>query len=1757
MRDYRISSPNGVKLYDGKFNAKCIRKFSLMNEDSITLAFSLRNAIDFPVGSSVGDFFVTKTQIGTWNANTGEWDYALKFDAYYWAWVNKLLKYIIPGATTARETSFTLTATIDVHASMLKNCLDSLGLTYNGSPFRIDTSDTSLSAEPKLVRYENLSVLGGIQAIAEAFECEWWVDGNAVCFGKCEKTNGSNFVFEAGKNVSSISFSQGKTEAPNRLYVFGSDRNLPSNYRQTNGNDTIGGVVNKRLMLPEGIPYLQTEENLPESQIVEQVVVLDDVYPKLALTISEEPETYVSEVENNDGTTTRQTFYRIKYGDKFPFLSSYILPNEELHIIFTSGRLNGMDFGAKFNPKGFNEKDMEGNINPDAQMFEIVANEDYGRMLPDDTLKPEKGDTFVLYGWDTTKMNDLGLIANAENELFEEGKKQLEEIKKDLSTCTCPMAWDYMKPLLAANKSPKPGDAVTVIDTAHFGDGGRRSRIIGFEFSLDQDYASYTYICGENVSVSRLNSIESKIDGLAKSGTKVQIQNSLDFLSKRYADSTPYALNVGGLLTLGKGTISRSFAEGLTGFGFKITDNGDIYADSLTLRKFLEVPELRYNRTEVTVGNQWQAPGAGIVEYYSHHGSTVVDQGDGTEATCNIGWITLKLEEGEIGSLSVGDFCMGIWHFSADNETEDSDDNCGNFKFAGFRTLYFYVYEVEGERNERLHVRTRSFYPTEPVAGLHFVAFGNDTRPERQQSAYRTRTYTRWLANVNSWNWGVDNIMMQLGDCSGLVINGTSLEKYSGYLNNVYFSGVLQNVDFATAPLNLSYETFGDTYVGVKEDGTNDSCAIQLQVTRGFANVTDKAQIRLTDGSGTVIKTGEVTVGDVSADSLSRSLIVSPSFLGSSTERTLVITAEYKHNGDSTLTATARIIIRDRSLLKGENGTSYSPNLLVGTKTGPESWGTDYPSDCVKEVVVNSAGFAEYYDRIIEGEHQHTGYTWLQEMVAGGMSSFGNGRRYTLSFDYMASREMRIGLRFRKTHNDTISQLAYTVSVPASDSWRRASLHFNLDGFNTEFQHLLFLETVDNTVSGDVFALRKICLCEGDSDVWTPAEVEMTGKDGQNGKDGEDAVLYQFVTDPSIFRLRSDGRFYGDSESVTIGCFKYVGTKETRVNVPRFGIVGNTNERVQYKIAYDSGATDWSDAVSPLDVITDSQSLYPKLYLRVVKGDEGSLKVLSPEHIIGYVCDGEEGVQGDPGEVGPVGPVGPAGAVIRLCGKWEAGRDYNDGTVDEDGVRYIDTVYVMNGNVEEWYKCVRKHTSNASNAPSSAHATWWSPMSNVGDIVADLLVANQLFADYVTTREIQIIDSDKRVCGRLGSVLDGFVMWLGAAGAADSTFAIMEDGQTRFGKRTGSRIVIDPTNREINVYDGNNLNVVQIDGKTSSLDTMYGATDNLLLTRATSVHSSDTEIKLIRDAGKSFSIRIPKGQTAEVAISVDVTMSLEAKNRPAAPASSGVVEMSLMAGSSVSASISADNTISSDTIENDTRANGSLTGAFATDGLAASNGVYTKSERETQTVTFKGKFSAPATADRDITFKLNLTVRGESATTGNVSIRTSPSASLSNYSARFKAGNSPKSHYGQNGLTVANSTQDYVRAGVQDGAFLFEAASDTAGLRVDGSNGVRMRSETGLYDQRPVGCSTGYIADANLAIRSTSMGVTMAMTGETTHNLPSGAGSQYGGLTTYSFAAYNHMQEFRPFCVPSQLWTRRSLDNSTGKCNWSTWERKY
>lgn len=242
----------------------------------------------------------------------------------------------------------------------------------------------------------------------------------------------------------------------------------------------------------------------------------------------------------------------------------------------------------------------------------------------------------------------------------------------------------------------------------------------------------------------------------------------------------------------------ENFAEGLTGFGGKIDGDGAAQLDSLTLRSFLEVPELRFNRVSIQVGNRWRAPGGGIIDH-------VVIDCDENGNELYSGTAYLHLEEGEIGKVYEDDICQGIWHDGinpSENETDDFDDSKGNFKFSGFYTAYFRidkVLSVNGGTNNAFHYSLRNDGKWKlfkhPASMMHFVCYGNFSNVDRQQSRYSTLTYERYLTEVNTWEFSERNIAAQFGDLSNLSVFGLKMDGYSAYLKNIYMSGTIKQFE--------------------------------------------------------------------------------------------------------------------------------------------------------------------------------------------------------------------------------------------------------------------------------------------------------------------------------------------------------------------------------------------------------------------------------------------------------------------------------------------------------------------------------------------------------------------------------------------------------------------------------------------------------------------------------------------------------------------------------------------------------------------------------------------------------------------------------------------------------------------------------------------------------------------------------------------------------------------------------------------------
>lgn len=506
--------------------------YQLMDHHYVILKFTTATPIYFEIGDSVeipdfGYFELTSSYFPKHNDSDG-YDYEMQMDAYYMSWKNKLCKYRPQHG--ANETSFNLTTTVGVHMNVILGNLKALGLTYNGKEFSVDYTTYNNKAfdvqKRFLIEYGSISILDALNAICseDALNCEWWIDGSIIYLGYCEMEGQT--TFEQDVNVLSMSYSESKSTYITRLYAFGSDRNIPKGYfTGADADVTTDGVATDYLMLPnkevdsDGFyakdGYLENVNVVKnDKQAIEGVVMFDEEYPKVECMVSS-IKTYDSTVDNEDGTKTTQTFWQVTSTDSFTnsFKESWIKSNLTLGIKFTSGALMGMEFDVSFK------------VIDKVNYFEIVANDTYGRTLPDGVMCPNVGDKYFLFNWDATKITDTDLIPNAQLSLFDRAKQYYQKTMISNSNFTCTMdgdkfyndgIYDY-HPLGEQVKLINDMFAQVDADGKHY----RNSRIIGMEIPLDIPYDHPQYTVGEKAATSRLGKLEDKVDSIKVNGMQI------------------------------------------------------------------------------------------------------------------------------------------------------------------------------------------------------------------------------------------------------------------------------------------------------------------------------------------------------------------------------------------------------------------------------------------------------------------------------------------------------------------------------------------------------------------------------------------------------------------------------------------------------------------------------------------------------------------------------------------------------------------------------------------------------------------------------------------------------------------------------------------------------------------------------------------------------------------------------------------------------------------------------------------------------------------------------------------------------------------------------------------------------------------------------------------------------------------------------------------------------------------------------------
>lgn len=339
----RITDKSGiVRLSLSSIGTGSKAYFTLMKEDYIILKFSLANPVYFQLGDTVDLSGLMPEPLGgiigksyeladlctpTYNTSNGGYDYELRLDAYYWKWKNKKFKYMPESA--GQESTWSLTASLDVHMGVFLRNLKAIGYRFGRVDFGFSI-DSTVEKSSKAISYDNMNLIDALTRMAETWECEWWVTENIIHFGRCEY--GDPVRIEMGVEASAMSRNESKGTFATRIYAFGSTRNIPANYRPVDESVVVNGVVQRRLMLPADIPYIDAYPDMSTEQAVEDIVVFDDVYPRRTGTLSNvHTKEYTDKTENEDGTTTYTKWNAYRFRDTgITFSKDYLIQGQEL-----------------------------------------------------------------------------------------------------------------------------------------------------------------------------------------------------------------------------------------------------------------------------------------------------------------------------------------------------------------------------------------------------------------------------------------------------------------------------------------------------------------------------------------------------------------------------------------------------------------------------------------------------------------------------------------------------------------------------------------------------------------------------------------------------------------------------------------------------------------------------------------------------------------------------------------------------------------------------------------------------------------------------------------------------------------------------------------------------------------------------------------------------------------------------------------------------------------------------------------------------------------------------------------------------------------------------------------------------------------------------------------------------------------------------------------------------------------------------------
>lgn len=673
----------------------------LMSEHYVQFSFPLTIKYDFVRADYIdykGIRYAIRTDCQPTENGFQNYRYEPKFEAPEMFWQDFICWYIYQGL---KEAEWTL---MEHAETFLQIGCDNINA-YTGETWTVGIVEPT---DMQNLTFSSQNVFDFLTDVAEAFNCEWYVDYEAKTINLVYSYSKGETI-ELRREIELIDIkrsNENSDEYCTRMYAFGGTRNIPSNYRSTGSSEVVDAIVQKRLRLPiSNGDYIDAFPNMTGNKIIEKVFIFDNIFPRRTGTITA---IRTATVKNDDGIEMTVFYFK---DSGLNFNSEYILPGLTLSLQFGENSfLSGRDFELAFH-----------NTEEHGQEFEIINNQDNPDfIIPNDLLCPRVGDFYVLYNFNISLVGDQ-YTPEAEQELLVESQAKMKSIQEENATYTC-MANPFR--VAAYGLDMGLGQSVKLKSLIFIG-GEKVSRIRGF--TKYHVTCKDEYLVGEKPRYSRRKALEAKVDSNKKeadvnyleamraSNNNTRSIRGMNYLRTALQNETVFDGGLGLTTTILFGLMQGDIWVNTAGVNGVWQDDNDVaFWGGGTLDQAINLVANPNATTDVATF------------VVTHGGKVIMNQAllrGRFESNINGNRIIIDPDTRDIKLINTEGKVLGQWIFGGDG----SQLNLGSIDLDGYLASYtptgFFLFE---ESEDGIKKFNGKFYDKQFSLGYEQVSFPND-----------------------------------------------------------------------------------------------------------------------------------------------------------------------------------------------------------------------------------------------------------------------------------------------------------------------------------------------------------------------------------------------------------------------------------------------------------------------------------------------------------------------------------------------------------------------------------------------------------------------------------------------------------------------------------------------------------------------------------------------------------------------------------------------------------------------------------------------------------------------------------------------------------------------------------------------------------------------------------------------------------------------------------------------------------------------